>query len=136
MSLFIDDGVADRGHRSTIMNDDFGVVGNFSGPHKVYGIMTTQDFAGSYINKGEKVALKTAKRVNPAESAELKMNTFMEAFMDEKVHFDMPEKWLSWSQSTSTNIDGNVCTKTVIRTVKFAGGATKDLTVTQTKIFS
>ena len=48
MQLFIDDGVPSRGHRKSLVNEDLGVVGNFSGTHKVYNYMTTQDFAGSF----------------------------------------------------------------------------------------
>ena len=135
MSLFIDDGVADRGHRTTIVNDDFGVVGNYSGPHEVFGVMTTQNFAGSFVNKGEKVALRTKRRLNPSESVELKMDAFMKTFMEETVYFEMPENWKSWKQSTETKIDGNLCTKTVNRTILFPDGTKKVLTVTKTKIF-
>lgn len=39
MQLFIDDGVADRGHRENLMNDQFRVVGIYSGPHKEYETM-------------------------------------------------------------------------------------------------
>lgn len=80
MSLFIDDGVPDRGHRSVLVNDDFGVVGNYSGEHKVYRMMTAQNFAGSFINKGSKTALATAPRKNPSQSVELRMESFMKSF--------------------------------------------------------
>ena len=51
MGLFVDDGVPSRGHRSNLVSGKFGVTGNFSGPHKDYGTMTTQDFAGAYTPK-------------------------------------------------------------------------------------
>ena len=51
MQLFIDDGVKDRGHRENLMNDDFRVVGCFSGPHKQYEIMNCQDFAFDFHKK-------------------------------------------------------------------------------------
>ena len=48
MRLLVNDGVASRAHRKMITDPDHKVVGNFSGPHKEYGMMTTQDFASAF----------------------------------------------------------------------------------------
>ncbi|HPF51747.1 MAG TPA: CAP domain-containing protein [Draconibacterium sp.] len=44
--LLIDDGVKDRGHRSTLLNPDFSLVGVACGSHPVYETMCVLDFAG------------------------------------------------------------------------------------------
>ena len=51
MALLIDDGVAGRGHRKSMTNGDFEMGGNYTGPHKVFETMTTQNFAGSFTKK-------------------------------------------------------------------------------------
>ena len=40
MSLFVDDDVPDRGHRVALFNEDLGVTGIYSGPHKIFRGMT------------------------------------------------------------------------------------------------
>ena len=45
MQLFIDDGVPDRGHRDNLMNDQFRVVGSYSGSHKKFRTMNCMDYA-------------------------------------------------------------------------------------------
>jgi hypothetical protein len=50
MQLFIDDGVASRGHRTNLMAETSTVTGNASGPHSQYGDMTCIGYAGSYVN--------------------------------------------------------------------------------------
>ena len=49
--LLIDDGVRDRGHRKTLLNPDFKIVGVSFGKHPVYETMCVMDFAGSYTEK-------------------------------------------------------------------------------------
>ncbi|WP_167608827.1 CAP domain-containing protein [Maribellus sediminis] len=49
--LLIDDGVRDRGHRATLLNPDFKVVGLACGKHPVYETMCVLDFAGGMIEK-------------------------------------------------------------------------------------
>jgi uncharacterized protein YkwD len=45
IQLIVDDGVPSRGHRTNLFNPNFKVCGTFTGPHKVYNTMTTQNFA-------------------------------------------------------------------------------------------
>ena len=51
IQLIVDDAVPSRGHRKNIYNEKFGVVGISCGPHKVYGTMCVQTFAGDYKEK-------------------------------------------------------------------------------------
>lgn len=51
IQLIVDDAVAGRGHRKNIYNPSFEVVGIACGPHKVYGTMCVQTFAGDYQEK-------------------------------------------------------------------------------------
>ena len=48
MQLFVDDGVAGRGHRTNIMKADFGVTGVAIGTHKTYGYQVCIGYAGDY----------------------------------------------------------------------------------------
>lgn len=50
-ALLVDDGVANRGHRTNILNEKFKVVGVASGTHKLYRNMFMMDFAGGYQEK-------------------------------------------------------------------------------------
>jgi len=49
--LLIDDGVRDRGHRATLLNPDFKLVGVACGSHPVYETMCVMDFAGGIWEK-------------------------------------------------------------------------------------
>ncbi|MES2766593.1 MAG: CAP domain-containing protein [Bacteroidota bacterium] len=48
ISLIVDDGVADRGHRRAIYTPDYAVVGTAFGYHSEYGIVCVQNFAASF----------------------------------------------------------------------------------------
>ena len=55
MELFVDDGLSNRMHRSNLVDKNFSFTGNFSGPHKDRGTMTTQDFFDDFWPKKTKV---------------------------------------------------------------------------------
>jgi uncharacterized protein YkwD len=57
VSLIIDDGVADRGHRRAIFTPDYTTVGTAFGYHSEYGIMCVQNFAAVYTEGNSKVTL-------------------------------------------------------------------------------
>jgi uncharacterized protein YkwD len=54
--LIIDSGVSGRGHRKNIFSPNFGVVGIASGYHAHYGSMCVMDFAGDFIEHGQRMA--------------------------------------------------------------------------------
>jgi uncharacterized protein YkwD len=51
LTLLIDDGVANRGHRNRILNRDYKVVGVSCGDHSQLGTMCVITFAGSFAEK-------------------------------------------------------------------------------------
>lgn len=51
ISLLIDDGVPDRGHRHTILNADFHYIGTATGPHPKWGYQCVQNFATTIKEK-------------------------------------------------------------------------------------
>ena len=51
MTLLIDDGVANRGHRNRILNRDYKVVGVSCGDHSQLGTMCVITFAGNFAEK-------------------------------------------------------------------------------------
>ena len=48
MQLYIDDGVASRGHRHNLMDEKAAVTGVATGEHSIYDIMACITYAGSY----------------------------------------------------------------------------------------
>ena len=48
LQLLIDDGVPDRGHRTTLLSPAYGAAGAACGPHREYQQICVIDFAGSY----------------------------------------------------------------------------------------
>ncbi len=48
VQLIVDDGVPDRGHRVSIYNEDFGVVGVAVGSHPRYGTVAVMTLAGGF----------------------------------------------------------------------------------------
>lgn len=49
--LLIDDGVKNRGHRTTLLNPNYKLVGVACGKHPVYNTMCVLDFAGGMTEK-------------------------------------------------------------------------------------
>jgi len=62
VTLIVDQGVPDHGHRRNIFSRDFKVAGSASGSHARYGAMCVIDFAGGFLPKGEKLAMTDAWR--------------------------------------------------------------------------
>jgi uncharacterized protein YkwD len=62
VTLIVDQGVPDRGHRRNIFCRDFKVAGAASGPHARYGAMCVIDFAAGFAEKGERIAMADAWR--------------------------------------------------------------------------
>jgi hypothetical protein len=57
MTLIVDQGVRDRGHRRNIFYRYFKVGGAACGPHARYGTMCVIDFAEGFVEKGDKVVM-------------------------------------------------------------------------------
>ena len=51
IALIVDDSTPSRGHRTNIFNPKFKLCGCKTGPHKKYGTMTVQNFAGGFEAK-------------------------------------------------------------------------------------
>ena len=84
IQLIVDDGVTNRGHRENIFNNEFRVIGCFTGDHKDFGSMTAIDYAGSFVAQGEP---------DPIEKQ-------MDEFLKQDVDFDMPDEVRSWKQNS------------------------------------
>jgi uncharacterized protein YkwD len=54
MSLLIDDGISDLGHRENLLLKNFNVVGISFQPHKTYGVNCVMDFGCDFIRVKEK----------------------------------------------------------------------------------
>ena len=67
VTLIVDQGVPDRGHRRNIFCRDFKVAGTACGPHARYGVMCVIDFANGFAEKGERVAMADPWRGSTAE---------------------------------------------------------------------
>jgi hypothetical protein len=111
LSLIIDDGEGDRGHRNNIFDPKYKQMGTFSGKHKKYETMSCIDYAGGWGHLGQPDPVKAQ----------------MDLFMKEEVKFeDKDEKEAkSWKQKSKIKVRGTTETKTVTRTYKMKDGATK-----------
>ena len=56
--LIIDKGVVGRKHRANIFNRTYRVAGIAAGPHMRYGAMCVMDFAGDFIERGDRIATR------------------------------------------------------------------------------
>ena len=65
VTLIVDQGVPDRGHRKNIFCRDFTVAGAACGPHARYGSMCVMDFAAGFAAKGEAVAMVSSPWKTP-----------------------------------------------------------------------
>lgn len=65
MSLIIDEGVGDRGHRKNIFYSKFGVAGVACGPHSRFGTMCVMDFAGGFIPQKTISCDSDARQISP-----------------------------------------------------------------------
>jgi uncharacterized protein YkwD len=66
VTLIVDQGVRDKGHRKNIFSRDFHVAGVACGSHPRYGAMCVIDFAEAFVPKGEAVAATDPWRAAPA----------------------------------------------------------------------
>ena len=95
-----------------IFNPEFLVMGCASGEHQDFDKMYTIDYCGAFVANG---------KPDPIEQE-------MDKFLKEDVIFpNMPEDVRSWKQNSKIQVQGNVATKTTVRTIKMKNGSTKDL---------
>lgn len=63
LTLIIDDGVANRGHRRNIYNGDFRLAGIACGQHQTFKNMCVIDFAGAYKEDKPAILKRQTKQV-------------------------------------------------------------------------
>ena len=56
VDLAIDDGVSNRGHRTNIFNENYKLVGCFTGFHKAHNTSTVLNYNGRYTEEERKMA--------------------------------------------------------------------------------
>ena len=56
MTLLIDDGFTDRGHRTRLLSPDFKVAGVSCGDHAQLGVMCVITLAGGYTDRANQGA--------------------------------------------------------------------------------
>jgi len=72
LQLFVDDGVASRGHRTNIMKPEFKFMGASSGGHGKYGSMTCIGYAAGFTSNGQyPLIAKDDPNAAPAAAQEL-----------------------------------------------------------------
>ena len=72
LQLFVDDGVASRGHRTNIMKPEFKFLGSSSGGHGKYGSMTCIGYAAGFTSNGQyPLIAKDDPNAAPAAAQEL-----------------------------------------------------------------
>jgi hypothetical protein len=72
LQLFVDDGVASRGHRDNIMKPEFKFLGSSSGGHGTYGSMTCIGYAAGFTSNGQYPLIsETDPNTAPAATQEL-----------------------------------------------------------------
>ena len=107
LNFLIDDGVADRGHRSNIFSKKYKKMSCFTGDHKEYKKVTVINYNGS----------------------DEPMNTFMA----EEVDFgEPPAGWTGSSTNTKVKTVGDQFIKTSTRTYKMEDGSEKVKVITTT----
>ncbi len=63
----LDFGIADRGHRWTLLNPVWRYVGISCGPHMLYRVMCVLDFASDYRDRADLQPIRTRRERRPGE---------------------------------------------------------------------
>ena len=139
ISLLVDDGIADRGHRKNLFNPKIKYIGIACGDHKEYGICTVMDFVGDIISyKQQKLDSKAPKvSVNTKDNAKLGASKLAN-LMDKKLNVkevveddpfkddpDAPKDAVSCSIRTVTKTKNGKATKKIIKTYTLEDGSTE-----------
>ena len=75
--LLVDDGVPSRGHRKNLLTPAFNNVGVAVGPHKIYRVMCTQNFANQYKDGPPSYDRKKALKIVGATSMTPELISFL-----------------------------------------------------------
>jgi len=136
ISLLVDDGVTDRGHRKNIFNDKLSYIGVGAGPHTEYGVCSVMDYVGNIKNKikgniaEDKVKALAGvfnakgKKEDLSEELDRKLNVKKvvvdDPFKDDP---DAPEGAVSCSVKTTTRTAAGKTTKKTVKTYTLEDGS-------------
>jgi hypothetical protein len=125
ISLFVDDGVPGRGHRTNILNPAFKVAGAFFTKHKTIRTVCVVNYAGGFVAKTEEN--KSPVRTKKVGKARIGQSTKGLTKVAPKLLDDgeWPARAVSLSTQVKTLKADSGMKVTILKTYTFTDGSTK-----------